>query len=480
VSAYDSSEFPFGSFRLTANTVVQAAGTILGALIGLATFLVLTRNLGPSTYGEFAAATAYLFVPIVIADVGLTAGVLREISAHPDRTEQVMRAFLPLSAIVSAVTVIVLLGVALVVPFNGDTKTAIAIGSLGAFLTLMSLSLSPVLQARLQMHWVVAASITGRAVTLGLVAAAVAEGFGLNAVMGAWVLGLGLTFLIQAAVVGRQISLRPTVDFGYWRELANSSFLLGIANALGQINFRVDTIILAWFRPAAVVGYYGAAYKIVELVHSTSGAVGISVFPTLARFAAVGDRRLTTFANRALEALLAMAGIATVLMAVFPEQIISWTAGEQFVPGSTALRILAAFIPFGLATHVLWRLLIALRDDRVLFRVSGGALLLAVVLNILLIPPYGMNAAAAITVGAEALVATACATRLRRRHGLVLGGRYVPSIVVASAVATAVALLVPGPNAFAFAATILAYSAVLVVLPGAIRDVIKGFIHASQ
>jgi O-antigen/teichoic acid export membrane protein len=107
-------------------------------------------------------------------------------------------------------------------------------------------------------------------------------------------------------------------------------------------------------------------------------------------------------------------------------------------------------------------------------------LLLAVVLNILLIPPYGMNAAAAITVGAEALVATACATRLRRRHGLVLGGRYVPSIVVASAVATAVALLVPGPNAFAFAATILAYSAVLVVLPGAIRDVIKGFIHASQ
>jgi O-antigen/teichoic acid export membrane protein len=480
MSTSPPSDSTLGTIRVAANTAVQAAGTVAGALLGLATFLVLTRRLGPSTYGEFAAATAYLSVPIVIADVGLTAGVLREISAHPSRTERVMRSFLPLSAIVSMTIVLLLLGVALVLPFNSETKTAIAIGSLGAFFTLMSLSLSPVMQARLQMHWVVAANIVGRAFTLGLVAAAVAADMGLKAVMAAWVAGLALTCLIQTGVVLRQISLKPMIDVRFWWQLLGTSVFLGVANALGQINFRIGTIILAWFRSSAVVGYYGAAYKFVELVHSTSGAVGISVFPSFARLAAAGDRRLGTLVQRSLDVMAALAGAAVVLITLFPDEIIRWTAGAEFLPGATALRILALFVPFGLFTHVLWRLLMALHEDRRLAWISGGALTAAVALDLALIPSFGMNAAAIVTVAVEVALSSTCAAVVVRRHALELNMRFLPSVLLAGAAAVAVALLVPGPAVIAFSATLLAYAAVIVAAPGTGRELVVEFARALR
>jgi O-antigen/teichoic acid export membrane protein len=474
------SDATLGTVRIAANTAVQAAGTLLGALLGLATFLVLTRKLGPAKYGEFAAATAYLSVPIVIADVGLTAGVLREISAHPHRTERVMRAFLPLSAIVSAVIVVLMLGVAFVVPFNGETRTAIAVGSAGAFFTLIALSLSPVMQSRLQMHWVVGAGIVGRGFTLGLIAVAVAVNMGLNAVMLAWVAGLALTCLIQLAVVLRQISLRPIVDFSFWRRLVGTSALLGVANALGQINFRVGTIMLAWFRSSAVVGYYGAAYKFVELVHSTAGSVGVSVFPSFARLAAAGDRRLGFLAQRSLDVMAAASGAAVILMVLFPDEIIRWTAGAEFLPGATPLRILALFVPFGLFTHVLWRLLIALHEDRRLAWVSGSALSLAVVLDLALIPPFGMNAAAIVTVAVEIGVSTTLAAIVIRRHGLLLNVRFLWVVLLASAVGVAVALLLPGPAVVAFCATLVAYTAVIILAPGTGRELVVEFARALR
>jgi O-antigen/teichoic acid export membrane protein len=415
----------------------------------------------------------------VIADVGLTAGVLREISSHPDRTERVMQAFVPLSALVSAMTVGVLLGVGFVAPFTADTKTAIAIGSIGAFLTLMTLALSPVLQARLQMHWVVLGVLAGRAVTLGLLSAA-GGGLGLTAAITAWVIGLAVTFGIQAAVVMRQVSLRPSFDVSYCRELVGSSVLLGVANALGQINFRVDTIILAWFRSTATVGYYGAAYKFVELAQSTGGAVGISVFPAFARFATARDRRLGELAQRALEVTAAAAAGASVLMACFPAQIIGWTAGDRFVPGTTALRILAAFVPFGLLTSVLWRLLMAVREDRSLTRIAAGTLSLAVALNLALIPPFGMNAAALVTVSTEIVVAAACTRVLVRRHDLAFSLRYARVLAIAVGAAVAVALALPGPKIVVFLATLVTYTAILLVAPGTVRDTATGLLRALR
>ena len=75
------------SVRLAANSLVQVVGAVLASAIGFVTFIVVARRLGPSIYGDLTAANVFLYVPTVLAEVGLSMVVVREISADEEATD---------------------------------------------------------------------------------------------------------------------------------------------------------------------------------------------------------------------------------------------------------------------------------------------------------------------------------------------------------------------------------------------------------
>jgi O-antigen/teichoic acid export membrane protein len=459
--------------RMAANTIVQAVGSLLASVVGFLTFVAITRGLGPEAFGDFTAATVFLFVPVVLADVGLSTAVLREISADPSRTEPAMRASLPLRVIVSAIAVLVAIGVGLALPFNDRTQVAILLSSIGAFLQLMTLALLPVLQAQLKMHLSVGATLVGRVATLGFTLAALGAGYGFKAVVGAQVAGIAVTFLLHLLAVGLIVPLHPVIDTRYWRSLLAGAFLLGLAIALSQIYFRVDAVILSLLRSAAEVGFYGAAYKFIELSGIVNAAVGISMFPSLTRFIAIEDPRAARLVQTVFDLLIATAAPLAIVMIAFAEEIVVLAAGPEFEPGGEALRLLAPYVLFSFANGVLWRALISSSRDRALLASSVFVLVLNVVLNLVLIPEYGFKAAAVIAVASEAAVSIPLALTARQ-EGLMPNLRYVPQVVAGSAAMVLAILVLPGPWLLVAALAGAAYSAVLLLLPGTARRVVLG------
>lgn len=458
--------------RIAANSVVQAVGSLVASVISLFTFIAMTRGLGPKAFGDFTAATVYLVIPVVLADVGLSAALVREISARPERTEPALNASLPLRAIISGVVVLAAVALGLAAPFNDQTKVAILISSVGAWLTLMTFSLQPVLQAQLKMHWFVSATIVGRLTTLALTLGALGVGLGFKTLVGAHVVGIAATFAVVLWSVARIVPLRPSIDVAYWRRLVTGSLALGLAIALSQIYFRVDTVMLALLRPAEEVGYYGAAYKFVELAVMVPAAVAISMFPPLARFVATGDPRGHRLVQKSFDVLLAAAAPVTVLMLAYPEELISITAGDDFEAAATAVRILAPFAIFAYVNAVLWRVLMALELDRTLLWIAVFVLSLNVALNLALIPVYGFEAAAAITVVSEALVFLPIAW-LVWREGQLPNLRYAGATALASATMAAIILLLQAPAVVTATIAVAAYATVILVLPGTARDFVR-------
>jgi O-antigen/teichoic acid export membrane protein len=455
--------------QLAANTIVQAVGSMLAAAIGFFTFVAMTRGLGPEGFGDFAAAMAFLFIPVAIADVGLSAAVLREISTTPERTEPAMRASLPLRALVSAVVMALSVGVGVALPFNEQTTVAVLIGSLGSFMTLMSLALLPVLQAQLRMHWAVAGNVAGRLVTLAGTLGAFAVGLGFQAIVWAYVAGLAVTFAIHLVGVARVVPLGPVIDRAYWRTLVVGSLVIGLAIAISQVYFRIDTLLLALIRSSEEVGYYGAAYKFIELAQFTSSAVAISMFPPLASFLAAGDPRARELVQKAFDVLIASAAFVAVLMLAFPEEIIGFTAGSEFREAAPALQLLAPFVFFGFVNGVFFRVLLASRRDTELFLASGGVLVLNVALNVALIPVYGYKAAAVVLVVTEALVLLPLAVVISS-EGLLPNLRYAPLVALAAGVLSVIVWLVPGPAAVVGVLGGVVYSAILVAAPGTVQE----------
>jgi len=331
--------------RLATNSIVQIAGNALASAVGFFTFVAATRGLGPALYGDYVVALAFMFVPVVLADLGISTVVLREISARPERTQDAMSSSLPLRALVSTAAVVLATGIGLNLPFSEDTLVAIVIGAFGAVAALLNLAVVPVLQSQLRMPWAVVANVVGRVVTLALTFAALELDLGIAGVAWANTLGLIGTLLISVVAVTRLISLRPVVDVVEWGRLLRGSVVLGIAIGLSQVYFRVDTLLLAFIRPEVEVGLYGAAYKFLELAELVMFAIILSLFPALSRFIATDDQRLHGLVQRGLDTLLAIGGGLARATAAVAREVVPVTPGGEAAAGNPGPPNLGALAP---------------------------------------------------------------------------------------------------------------------------------------
>jgi O-antigen/teichoic acid export membrane protein len=455
--------------RLAANTAVQAGGTILSSFVSLFTFAAITRYLGPSAFGDLAAATVFLFIPSVLADVGLSAAVLREISQRPDRTERTVNVSLPLRALVALCAMAITVGLSWAVPLHDRTRTAVAIGAIGTFLTLLNLGLVPVLQATLKMHRAAAATLLGRIVTLILTLTVLAAGLGFTAIVWSSVAGAVVTFAVMVLAVGRMVRLRPVVDRAEWRVLLRISVALGVAMGVAQVYFRVDTIILAVLKSAHDVGLYGASYKFVELSQVIGGAVGLSVFPSFALFALDQAETAERLAQKTFD-LLVVAGLGfLVVMLTVPRELLGLVAGDEFRSAASAVRLLAAYPLLSFITSLFWWLLVSKRQDRVLVVTSLILLSLNVALNFVFIPTYGFKAAAAISTISEACSLALVMALSIKRGGFRPTLRYSGIAALAAAGMALLTIALPVPALVAAIVAGLAYLALLLAVPGTIR-----------
>jgi O-antigen/teichoic acid export membrane protein len=388
-----------------------------------------------------------------------------------------MRASLPFRAAVSAGTVGLAAAIGVALPLNDRTTDALLIGSIGSFLTLMTLALLPVLQAQLRMHWAVAANIAGRLVTLGATLGALGLDLGFKSIVWAQVVGIAVTFVLHLLAVSRTVQIRPVVDTDYWRNLVVGSLVIGLAIGLSQIYFRVDTVLLALLQDSEEVGLYGAAYKFIELSQFMAAAVAASMFPPLANFVATGDPRAGPLVQKSFDVLVAGAVFLAVLMLAFPEEIITYTAGPEYRDAAAALQILAPYVLFGFVNAGLWRVLLARKRDLTLLGMSATVLVINVALNLVLIPAYGYKAAAAVSVVSEALILVPIVVAVHR-DGFLPNLGYAPLVASAAVAMALVAWLVPGPALVVGALASAVYAAILLAAPGTINEVARSLLPA--
>jgi O-antigen/teichoic acid export membrane protein len=160
------------------------------------------------------------------------------------------------------------------------------------------------------------------------------------------------------------------------------------------------------------------------------------------------------------------------IMLAYPDELISVSAGDEFSEAATAVQILAPYALFAYVGAVLWRVLMAADRDRALLWIAVFILAANVALNLLLVPRYGFEAAAAITVASEALVMLPIAWAVRN-EGRLPNLRYTAVIGLAGAAMAGTILLLPGPEVLVAVVASVVYAAVLLVLPGTTRDFVR-------
>ncbi|MFA6547760.1 MAG: flippase [Candidatus Magasanikbacteria bacterium] len=167
---------------------------------------------------------------------------------------------------------------------------------------------------------------------------------------------------------------------------------------------RVDIVMLRYLGNFEAVGWYGTAYKFLEVAGLFTAILFMpSIFPALSSMWNDVSKRqqFTDFFYRAMRIMFSYSLIITLFFIFFAPPIISIFFPASFMPSVLALRILILVQIVATISLLFNNLLIIQRREYFsLFIVSFG-LILNIILNLILIPRYSLYGAAWATVIAE-------------------------------------------------------------------------------
>jgi O-antigen/teichoic acid export membrane protein len=461
--------------RIASNTAVQLAGK--GAVLAIAavSVAVLTRYLGPGDYGRYTLALVYVQLFGVLADVGLYTTVVRDISKDRSRTEELVGNVLTLRLLLSVVVIALAAGVSLLLPYEPKVRVAILIAGIPLLFGMLTTSLVAVLQSRLQMGRAAVGDVLGRAFALGLALLVVALDLGFYAVLGAAAGGALATLAVTWLLTRRLLRLRPRIEPAVWRALLATSIPLGLALAINEVYFRADTLIISLYEPYSQVGLYTLAYRILELLLVLGTVFLNTTFPVLSEAVAHDEPRARRGIQASTDVLVIMGAPLVAGGMVLAPQVIELAGGGSFADAATPLRILLAAGALAWVNGVFGFALIAKEKQLNALWLNIAALTFNVGLNFLLIPRYGIVAAAIVTVASEILILLGSYPLMRRHYGFFPSPRTLaPAAGAATAMGVVLWLLRGFPLPFLLPVGAAVYCGLLWATSPASREVVAG------
>jgi O-antigen/teichoic acid export membrane protein len=408
---------------------LNVIGYLASGVLGFVLTVVVTRGLGVSGAGVFFSAVAVFTILANVTELGADTGAVRFVASyrargrHRDVGTTVRVALIPAaiaSILAAAVVIVGAESVAHVFARDRPGDVAAFLRLIGPFLpfaTLTAVALA-VTRGFGSMRPFVAIEGIGKpglrpALILvlgigGLTTREVALGWGLPEAV-----ACAAAFAALAAVVRSPSARHPDapparpvreIATEFWRFSAPR----GVAAAFQVSVFWVDVLLLGRYRPSGDVGVYAAASRVAMVGTFALQAIRIAIAPQISKLLAREDRATAQIVYQTTTWwLIAVSWPLFLLLAVFAELVLS-VFGPGFGVGGTALAILSLAMLVNLGTgNVTVVLLMGGKSSWNLVN-TVVAITVNVVLNVLLIPPYGMEGAAvawAATIVVENLLA---------------------------------------------------------------------------
>ncbi len=424
-----------GSRRVVADVVVQLGGQVVNIALGIVTTVIIVRALGATRYGEWATVLAAIELIAAVGNFGLETVAVRLAAQEPEREGAWVGAATGLRLAI-ALPMLAAFVLALVVMASDHEMLVAGLVLSVLFLTAALSTLRIVFRLHVRNHVTVAFTTVNSVLWAGSVIAIAALDGGMVAFALAFV---AITILVQGALAVlalRTIHVRWRGSRQLWRRIFGIGISVGIAGTLTFAYGRIDQILVYELAESATdVGVYAAMYKILDNAGFLPMAVMITLFPIMAGLFPSDPPRLRRMMQIAIDYLtiVALGGLALTIVAAEP--IVELLYGPDYVSGATVLTILvAAFIPICIG-NVAGNMVVAMDLQRRYIWFAALGLLLNVPLNLVLIPEYGIEAAAWVTLLTEVVVVGLSLAMVLRKIELRLSLRSIGLALVAATIA---------------------------------------------
>ena len=450
----------------TGNSLKLIAGSSLIVLIAIISSklisyvykILVARVFGPEAYGLFSLGLIILGVFMALATLGLADGLLRYVSFYRGKEEFGKIKFLInksfkimfIGSIISVIILMLLADIIAVYIFHNP--------ELAYYLRILAISLpfgvfSGALLAIIRAFENIKAyaflmNFLQNFLKVAFLAILIFAGWKGDAILFSYVLAYIALAISAYLIYKKQVSavyskadrdLTRSERKNVTKDLFVYSWPLTFSGMVLALFFWTDSLLLGFFTNANDVGIYSAAITIVGLF-SISQDIFMQIFvPIVSKNLSMGKKELIRDITKQISKWILLLNIPLfIALFFFPETIINILFGEQYLGATSALRILAVggiFIGFTNLFVSLINIKGGTKRVLVIFLLFS---ILNAILDIILIPIYGIVGAAIATTITWFLFAIVLVINIKKSYGFyplnktfikIIGVSFIPSVL---------------------------------------------------
>jgi O-antigen/teichoic acid export membrane protein len=404
---------PTGS--LAVNSTVRLASDLGTFVLSIVSAIVTARWLGPSDKGVLSTLMFVAALAILGATMGLGDAAIVEMNRR--RTSLATA----LSSTVAAVALLACIGAAAVLGISwllfserwSDTSTAVVLAAVAVPVSALSSVLSQVLNAGERITLTSAVAFLGTVLsTIGLGVFIVALGWSVAGGVLATLAGaaIGLLILIGALGPGRA-ALRPRWDRAYLSRAIRYGVVVQLSYLVLSLAARADLLVVYELSGSAAAGQYSVSLTLGTLVAYAAAAMMYAGFPRLAGLDEAAALELT---GRIFRLGTAAATVTAAALLVFVPLAVGPLFGSAYDAATLPALLLLPGGIFYSGQFILSRSSAAAGHPGVLIRTFGTSLATMLLLDLLLVPIWGISGAALAATLSSAAGLAVCIAHHRR------------------------------------------------------------------
>lgn len=360
--------------------------------------IYVARYLGPEQFGILSYALAVVAVFMAISRLGMESILVRDLSKYPEQSKAYMGTAFGLMLVAAIVGLVVLSVLIYLFESDNQVKTYIWIIATSLFFQAL-LVVDYSFQAKIRAKY----SSIAKSIALAISSSVKIYLVWLEADLLAFAIAHAFDHLIIALMLLTMHFAKKQTNFIFIFEkalikpLLSSAWPMVLSAVAGMLYMRADQIMIKNMLDTHQLGLYTAATKIYEGWIIVPFVISVSLLPAIVKLKSRSPESYEANLTK-LFALVFWSGVLVAIIATLGgEFIIRVSFGEAFADSATVLAIVmwtAAFTAIGSVTARY--LTVEGMEKKIAFR-TVAALAINILLNLILIPMYGIEGAAIAT-----------------------------------------------------------------------------------
>ncbi len=365
------------------NTKIMMTAQLITWASSFVLMSYLPRYLGAEEYGKLYFGMSISALAALLMDLGLTMLIVREVARDHGKISSFFFNGGALRIFAWAVSLVITLGFVVLSGYPTTTIEIVLILGIGN-LFLGGYEIIHRIFVGLERLEFRSIGMVSEKVFLAIVGVTMLKmGHGPIAIAFVILLSLLLNFLVSYYFLRRITPLNPQ-EFrpSTWPSLLREGFPFMISMVFGFIFYRVDVMMLSRMTNDAVVGWYGAPYRLFDTLMFFPVILNTAVYPVLSRLFQTSKENVNATARRLLHLTLVAAVPVAVGMLVLAEPIISLLFGlPEYANSIVLLQLLSVSLILVYADFVFSTVLLSYNKQKEVSWIAVIATFVSITLN---------------------------------------------------------------------------------------------------